>query len=76
MTISLIDSIFSLLTGISIESTDPLIHDKVKLLVAKYYYEDLDFNEIPSNIYNYIICFMFEMIYGTDLKTPATRNEF
>lgn len=76
MTISLIDSIFSLLTGISIASTDPLIHDKVKLLVAKYHYEVLDFNEISANIYNYIICFLFEMIYGTDLKTPATRNEF
>jgi hypothetical protein len=57
-------------------TSDPLIHDKLQLFVAKYYYEDLDFNEIPSNIYNYIICFMFEMIYGTDLKTPATKSEF
>jgi hypothetical protein len=57
-------------------ANDPLIHDHLQLLCAKYFYEDLDFSVIPSNIYYYIICFMFEMIYETDMKTPATKFEF
>jgi hypothetical protein len=57
-------------------ANDPLIHDHLQLLCAKYFHDDLDFNAIPSNIYYYIICFMFEMIYETDLKTPATKREF
>jgi hypothetical protein len=60
-----------------IENTnDPLIHDHLQLLCAKYFFDDLNFSIIPSNIYYYIICFMFEMIYETDLKTPATKREF
>jgi hypothetical protein len=57
-------------------ANDPLIHDHLQLLCAKYFHNDLNFNSIPSNIYYYIICFMFEMIYETDLKTPVSKIEF
>jgi hypothetical protein len=57
-------------------SNDPLFHDHLQLLVAKYFFDDLDFDVIPLNIYHYIICFMFEMIYETDLKTPSSKQEF
>jgi hypothetical protein len=57
-------------------ANDPLIHDHLQLLCAKYFHNDLNFNSIPSNIYYYIICFMFEMIYETDLKTPVSQSEF
>jgi hypothetical protein len=57
-------------------ANDPLIHDHLQLLCAKYFHNDLNFNAIPSNIYYYIICFMFEMIYETDLKTPVSKSEF
>jgi hypothetical protein len=60
-----------------IENTnDPLIHDHLQLFCAKFFFDDLDFNAIPSNIYYYIICFMFEMIYETDLKTPVSKRDF
>jgi hypothetical protein len=57
-------------------SNDPLFHDHLQLLVAKYFFDDLDFDVIPLNIYYYIICFVFEMIYETDLKTPNSKQEF
>jgi hypothetical protein len=57
-------------------ANDPLIHDHLQLLCAKYFFDDLDFSIIPSNIYYYIICFMFELIYETDLKTPVSKREF
>jgi hypothetical protein len=57
-------------------ANDSLIHDHLQLLCAKYFLDDLDFSVIPSNIYYYIICFMFEMIYETDMTTPATKSEF
>jgi hypothetical protein len=57
-------------------SNDPLIHDYLQLLCAKYFFDDLDFSVIPSNIYYYIICFMFEMIYETNLRTPVSIFEF
>jgi hypothetical protein len=57
-------------------ANDPLIHDHLQLLCAKYFFDDLDFSVIPSNIYYYIICFMFEMIYETNLRTPVSIFEF
>jgi hypothetical protein len=57
-------------------ANDPLIHDYLQLLCAKYFFDDLDFSVIPSNIYYYIICFMFEMIYETNLRTPVSIFEF
>jgi hypothetical protein len=57
-------------------SNDPLFHDHLQLLAAKYFFDDLDYDVIPLNIYYYIICFVFEMIYETDLKTPNSKREF
>jgi hypothetical protein len=59
-----------------ISSNDPLFHDHLQLLAAKYFFDDLDFDVIPLNIYHYIICFMFELIYETDIKTPNSKREF
>jgi hypothetical protein len=55
---------------------DPLIHDHLQLLTAKYFFGDLDRNVIPNIYYHYVICFLFEILYKTDQKTPVSQQQF
>jgi hypothetical protein len=56
--------------------TDKNIHDNLQLLSAKYHFNDLDFSLIPRNIYHYVICFLFELIYKSDLYSHRNKWEF
>jgi hypothetical protein len=55
---------------------DPLIHDHLQLLTAKYFFADLDPNVTPNIFYHYVICFLFEILYKTDQKTPVSQQQF
>jgi hypothetical protein len=55
---------------------DSLIYDHLSLFTAKYFFNDLDFDAIPANIYHYIVCFIHEIIYKTSLRTPNSKDQF